>query len=172
MLENVDLSAKLKIFCNEYLIDENATRAAIQAGYSEKTAYSQGSRLLKNVKVITYLAEKRKKQIDKLEITVERILEETAKIAFIKESEFYNDDGSVKKLSELTDNQKSALSSYGFKSIPIGDGMYEDVPVFKAQDKMKALDMLFKYKGLYEKDNEQGKSTSPQFNLTVAPKKK
>lgn len=52
------MTEKQKQFVNEYLIDCNATRAAIAAGYSEKTAYSQGQRLLKNVEIKTYVEEK------------------------------------------------------------------------------------------------------------------
>lgn len=50
------LNEKQKRFCEEYLVDLNATQAAIRAGYSEKTAYSMGQRLLKNVEVKTYVA--------------------------------------------------------------------------------------------------------------------
>lgn len=53
----VALTAKQQRFCDEYLIDLNATQAAIRAGYSEKTAYSQGQRMLKNVEVRSYLDE-------------------------------------------------------------------------------------------------------------------
>ena len=49
------LTKKQQRFCDEYLIDLNATQAAIRSGYSEKTAYSQGQRLLKNVEVKNYL---------------------------------------------------------------------------------------------------------------------
>ncbi len=44
-------------FCVEYLIDLNATQAAIRAGYSEKTAYSMGQRLLKNVEIKSRIKE-------------------------------------------------------------------------------------------------------------------
>lgn len=50
-----DMTEKQKKFADEYLIDCNATQAAIRAGYSEKTAYSQGQRLLNNVEVKTYI---------------------------------------------------------------------------------------------------------------------
>ena len=53
----VALTAKQQRFCDEYLIDLNATQAAIRTGYSEKTAYSQGQRMLKNVEVRSYLDE-------------------------------------------------------------------------------------------------------------------
>lgn len=49
------LTEKQKLFCNEYLIDLNATQAAIRAGYSEKTAEQTASRLLRNVKVQEYI---------------------------------------------------------------------------------------------------------------------
>ena len=49
------LTEKQILFCNEYLIDLNATQAAVRAGYSEKTAYSQGQRLLKNVEAQEYM---------------------------------------------------------------------------------------------------------------------
>ena len=51
------LTTKQKRFCQEYLIDLNATQAAIRAGYSEKSAYSVGQRMLKNVEVKKYIVE-------------------------------------------------------------------------------------------------------------------
>ena len=51
------LTTKQKRFCQEYLIDLNATQAAIRAGYSEKSAYSVGQRILKNVEVKKYIVE-------------------------------------------------------------------------------------------------------------------
>ena len=51
------LNPKQKRFADEYLIDLNATQAALRAGYAEKTAYSQGQRLLKNVEISSYVAE-------------------------------------------------------------------------------------------------------------------
>lgn len=51
------LTEKQKCFCEEYLIDLNATQAAIRAGYKSKTAEVQGPRLLGNVRVKEYLSE-------------------------------------------------------------------------------------------------------------------
>lgn len=55
------MNARQKRFCDEYLIDGNATQAAIRAGYNEKTAYSQGQRMLKNVEVKNYINEQLEK---------------------------------------------------------------------------------------------------------------
>ncbi|MBA8838348.1 phage terminase small subunit [Ochrobactrum sp. RH2CCR150] len=76
------LTAKQERFVAEYLIDLNATQAAIRAGYSEKTAQQQRSRLLLNVLVQEAIAKGREKTAAKLEITKERIVDELAKIAF------------------------------------------------------------------------------------------
>ena len=51
------MTNKKKRFADEYLVDLNATQAAIRAGYKEKTAYSQGQRMLKNVEIKTYIEE-------------------------------------------------------------------------------------------------------------------
>lgn len=51
----VALNEKQQRFCDEYLIDLNATQAAIRSGYSKKTAYSQGQRLLKHAEVKAYI---------------------------------------------------------------------------------------------------------------------
>ncbi len=63
----VALNDKQQRFCDEYLIDLNATQAAIRSGYSKKTAYSQGQRLLKHAEVKAYIdarmAEKEKELI-------------------------------------------------------------------------------------------------------------
>ena len=51
------LNEKQKRFCDEYVIDYNATQSAIRAGYSEKTAYSIGQRMLKKVEIQKQIAE-------------------------------------------------------------------------------------------------------------------
>lgn len=55
------MNARQKRFCDEYLIDCNATQAAIRAGYSKKTANEQGNRLLANVSIKTYIEEQLEK---------------------------------------------------------------------------------------------------------------
>lgn len=68
------LTAKQEAFVAEYLIDLNATQAAIRAGYSEKTAQEQGSRLLSNVMVAQAIADGASKRIQKAEITAQDVL--------------------------------------------------------------------------------------------------
>lgn len=76
------LTAKQQRFVDEYLIDLNATQAAIRAGYSKKTASSQGERLLRNVEVRKYLASQREELQGRVKITQDMVLRELAKIGF------------------------------------------------------------------------------------------
>jgi phage terminase small subunit len=76
------LTLRRKKFADEWLISGNATAAAKKAGYSEKTAKSQGQRLLTNADLQAYIQKKMLKSLEKLEITEERILQEIAAIGF------------------------------------------------------------------------------------------
>ena len=56
------------VFCAEYLVDLNATQAAIRAGYSRKTAMQQGQRLLRNVEVRTEVGRRMERRNEQLEV--------------------------------------------------------------------------------------------------------
>ena len=60
------MNSRQAVFVAEYLIDGNATQAAIRAGYSIRTAYSQGQRLLKNVKVLAAIQRAQKERTSAL----------------------------------------------------------------------------------------------------------
>ena len=75
------LSSNQTRFLSEYPIDRNATAAAIRAGYSPKTASSQGARLLKNVKIIKALAETDRARGERCKVDADEILGELLKIA-------------------------------------------------------------------------------------------
>lgn len=85
--KRIPASERRAIFVREYLIDRNATRAAKAAGFSEKTAQEQGSRLLSNVMVQQMIADLTAKHLDKLDVTGERVIEAIAKIAFAPTAE-------------------------------------------------------------------------------------
>ena len=74
------LNPKQQLFVEEYLIDFNATQAAIRAGYSENTAYSQGPRLLENVEIQRGIEKGKQKLIKKLDIKKEDIIRDLIRI--------------------------------------------------------------------------------------------
>ena len=75
------LTAKQQRFIEEYLIDLNATQAAIRAGYSVKTANEQGSQLLAKLSIQQAIAEKMAERSKRTGVNQDRVVLELAKIA-------------------------------------------------------------------------------------------
>jgi phage terminase small subunit len=86
------MTPQQEAFVREYLIDLNATQAAIRAGYSAKTAGSQGERLLKNVEIAEAIKEAQAKRAERTEITADRVLQEYARIAFYNPGRIFRVD--------------------------------------------------------------------------------
>lgn len=78
----MSLTAKQERFVQEYLIDLNATQAAIRAGYSEKTAYSVGSENLSKPVISDAIADAQGKRAARTEITQDKVVAELAKLGF------------------------------------------------------------------------------------------
>lgn len=70
-------------FCYEYVLDLNATKAAMRAGYSERTANKIASQLMKKQEIKATIDELKKNNLEELQITRERVLQEIAAIAFM-----------------------------------------------------------------------------------------
>lgn len=107
------LTAKQEEFVRQYLVDLNATQAAIRAGYSEKSADNIGSELLGKTGVAEAIAESQKAKAKDLNVTVSRILEEYAAIAFTKLTDIaeVDDDGKVIKYKPTKDWPESAKAA-------------------------------------------------------------
>ena len=75
------ITPKQQRFVTEYLIDLNATQAAIRAGYSAKTAQQQGSRLLRNVVVKQTIAAQHATQLKAVDVRIEDVLRDVMAIA-------------------------------------------------------------------------------------------
>ena len=91
------LTEKQKRFVEEYLIDLNATQAAIRAGYSAKTANEQGARLLVNVSIQKAISRAMTARSNRTNISQERVVNELAKIAFLNISDIIDQHGNLKE---------------------------------------------------------------------------
>lgn len=142
------MTKKQKLFVEEYLIDLNATQAAIRAGYSPETAQEQGSRLLSNVMV--------KKEIDKAMaersrrtgVNADRILMELAKIAFVNPANVVNfEEATIKE--DAPDEDLAAVASVKVKRFPTknGEGIEREI---KFYDKTKAMDLAGRHLGMFK----------------------
>jgi phage terminase small subunit len=142
------LTPKQRRFIDEYLIDLNATQAAIRAGYSEKTAYSIGLQNLKKLEIQAEIQKRRNRLQSKLEITQERVLQELAAIAFANGADYAKvvNSGLLPTVEmipteELPPEKLPAIA--GIKANQYG------VEV-KLHDKVKALELLGKYLGTFD----------------------
>jgi phage terminase small subunit len=134
----IQLAPRQTQFVAEYLIDLNATRAAERAGYSPKTAYSQGQRLLKHVEVKRAIQAAMDKRADKLEITADRVLQEIAKLAFNDPRKFFEDDGSLKRIQDLDDDTAACIA--GMEVIELFEGSGEQKHAYGLLKKLKIAD--------------------------------
>ena len=75
------LTAKQKAFVQEYLVDLNATQAAIRAGYSKRSAYSTGQRMLKNDEVQKAIQKAQKRREERTEVTQDYVIAKLREIA-------------------------------------------------------------------------------------------
>ena len=140
------LRDKQQCFVDEYLIDLNATQAAIRAGYSVKTANEQGSRLLANVRVQTAIAEKMAERSRRTGVNQDRVVLELAKIAFVKLTDIIDEKGKIKDTA--TEDDLACLEGYKYKYSDTDSGYSVEREV-KLSSKMKALELLGKHLGMW-----------------------
>lgn len=141
------LTDKQKRFIDEYLIDLNATQAAIRAGYSPKTANEQGSRLLANVSIRARIEQAMAERSKRTGINQDRVLRELARIAFVNAADVINFDSAT--IAEgASEDDTAAIASVKVKTIPTpdGDGVEREI---RLADKLKALELCGKHLGMF-----------------------
>lgn len=141
-----DLTAKQKRFCEEYVIDWNATRAAKMAGYSEATAYSIGNENLKKPEIQAYIEHIQKDLAKLCGVSAAMIINEAKKLAFTNLSDFKEDWMTEKDFDKLTSEQKAALSEIVYESRITKEGT-NTIVKFKLHDKIKGMELLNKMLG-------------------------
>jgi phage terminase small subunit len=150
------LTLKQSKFCFEFLRDGNGTHAAIRAGCPPAGASVTACRWLAMDKI--------KDEITRLRaeagefagaVTLERTLAELAKVAFIDPSLMYGENGELLSPHQMPINVRAAIAGIDTIEMPGGVGNVKKV---KLVDKSRALDMLMKHTGGYEKDNTQKQS--------------
>jgi phage terminase small subunit len=141
------VNAKQQRFVAEYLVDLNATQAAIRAGYSAKTAEQQGPRLLGNAEIASAVAGKKATQLDRADLTAVRVLEELRRLVFSNVQDLFDADGNLKPIQSLTREQAACISSLEVikKNAEAGDGHIDVVHKLKVWDKTRSLEMAAKH---------------------------
>lgn len=147
------LTAKQRAFVQEYLIDLNATQAAIRAGYSEATAYSIGNENLSKPEIQAAIQEAMAERERRVEITQDRVLKEYARLGFFDPRKLFNSDGSPREIQDLDDDTASALAGLDVMEVYEGTGESRRFvgysKKYKLADKKGALDSIAKHLGMF-----------------------
>jgi phage terminase small subunit len=142
------LNEKQIRFCQEYIIDLNASAAAIRSGYSEKTAGIIGFENLRKPKIAEKIAELIKNRSMEVKIEAEDVLKrlKTVLEADVIDICTMNKD----QLKDLPPEVRQMV--VGYKETPTEHGSIVELKFF---DKHKALEMINRHIGFYETDNKQ-----------------
>lgn len=141
------LTKKQKTFIDEYLIDLNATQAAIRAGYSPDSARQSGSDNMNNPYIRAHIDKAMAERSKRTGVNADRVIQELAKMAFINAVDVINTEDATLKDGALPEDT-AAIQSVKVKSIPTKDGEGVEREI-KMADKIKALELLGKHLGMF-----------------------
>ncbi|HEM6924111.1 TPA: terminase small subunit, partial [Providencia rettgeri] len=135
--------------CREYLVDLNATQAAIRAGYSDKTARSQANRMLTNVDIEKRIQELMNNRSDRLDVDADYVLKRLVDIDQMDVLDILHDDGGIKPIHEWPKVWRTSLSGIDLAEMfESKDGERDLVGIMKKikwPDKVKNLELLGKH---------------------------
>ena len=149
------LTPKQQRFVEEYLIDLNATQAALRAGYSEKTAHTIGWENLQKQEVGLAIQEAQAERSKRTEITQDRVLQELARVGFSDLRNVLSDKGAIIDVHDWDDDTARAISSVEVVRRQSGEYDENDNPIpeyvhkFRAWDKVSALEKMGRHLGMF-----------------------
>ncbi len=141
------MTKKQKRFVEEYLVDLNATQAAIRAGYSPQTARDIGCENLTKPNIQNAIATAMAERSRRTGINQDRVIQEIAKLAFLNPVDVIDMDEATIK-GEANRDDTACIASVKVKVIPGEDGNITEREI-KTYDKLKALELLGKHLGMF-----------------------
>ena len=173
------LLPKQAAFVTEYLLCGNATKAALAAGYSQKTAHVIGAENLKKPAIAAVLGQKtmeiaarQDERLAAMELTIERVRRETARIAFFDPRKMFAPDGRPLAITELDDDTAAVITGLDVLEEYEGSGqdrvLVGHVKKYKIADKNTALDRAAKILKMYDDPKDGPKDTLASLLLGIA----
>jgi phage terminase small subunit len=145
------LRPKQARFVAEYLIDLNATQAAIRAGYSRKVAAQQGLENLRKPEIAAAIQAGQRAQLSRAGVSKDRLLQELGRVALARVSDYFDPvTRAARHPSDLTPDAAAALAGFEvvIKNAEAGDGHTDTIHKFKLWDKVKAIELYMKHYGM------------------------
>lgn len=152
------LNARQAKFVTEYLVDLNATQAAIRAGYSPKGAEVTGSQLLRNPKVRAEVDAALERRSARVEIKADDVLRELLRLATCDIGDAFDEKGNLKPLHEMSADVRRAIA--GVEVTAIGVDAIAHVTKVKFWDKTRGLELLGKHLKLFTEKHEHSVDAS------------
>jgi phage terminase small subunit len=138
---------------------ENASQAAVTAGFSPKTAGVTGAKMLKDPRILLKVESRRKELVKDTRLNTERLCQEIARLALSDPRRIMHPDGRIKMPHELDDDTAAAIASFEIDR----DGAIK----YKFWDKNSAQERAAKIVGAFERDNEQKNGDAAAFLLAI-----
>ena len=166
----MSLTPKQDKFCNEYLIDLNATQAAIRAGYSEKTARQIGQENLSKPDIQERIKELMKEREKRTQITQDQVITEFAILGFSNIKDYMEHDASTqrfiafKDINEIPDDKARAIEAI---KVNYKEGKIE----FKLHSKTKTLEMIGRHLGMFTDKFEHSGHIDSELIINVVKTK-
>jgi phage terminase small subunit len=136
------LNERQRLFAAEYVVDLNATAAAIRAGYSPKGARQHGHKLLTNADIQKVIQELNRERIQRVCADGDRVLHEYARVAFSDVRALLDAEGDIMPAGEWSDDAAGAVSSYRTKTTNRGEDVIETTKEIRLWNKPQALRAL------------------------------
>ncbi len=159
-------------YINQYPLDHNKTKAAIRAGFSERSAGQVASRMMKEAKIKRAIALKEKELAERVDLKACDVINELMRIAFLDISKLFNKDGTLKAIHDIDRDTLQALAS-----VEVDQVVRKNLETQKTQtkvitskvrtiNKLPALDKLGDYLGIWSGDNDEDKEDRVIHTIT------
>ena len=138
------LTDKKEAFCREYIVDFNATKAVIRAGYSEKTANRIASQLLSKLDIQERISELKSIRMERIDVNADYVLKRLVDIDQMDVADILTDGGDIKPIKEWPKVWRTTLSAIDIQVINSGD-MEAITKKIKWPDKLRNIELIGKH---------------------------
>lgn len=166
------LNPRQRAFVQEYLIDNNATQAAVRAGYSVDCAGPIGSRLLADVNVAPAIAQARAQRLTRVGMTQDQVLQEMSLLSHSRIDHYWVDDvGQIQLAEHAPEGAMAAIQSVKHRTTTRRDADGHPVVTHEVEirlwDKPTPLKLMGRHAGLFpDRQEHTGKGGGPIETVT------